>query len=217
MCLKVCPYSAIRLDPETQIAQVTQASCSGCGTCVAECPFLALTQRHFTDQQIYAQIDAITEEAPETKAVAFCCNWCSYAGADFAGVSRMQYPTPIRIIRTMCSGRISTDFIEYAFRRGVAAVLVSGCHIGDCHYINANRQTEKRVNRTWKKMDRLGLDKNRLQLAWISAAEGNLFAKKMKEMAEIIKGVGPSEIEKTKLVLVPSKKGKGKAKEEEPS
>ena len=67
--------------------------------------------RHFTDQQIYAQIDAITEEAAETKAVAFCCNWCSYAGADFAGVSRMQYPAPIRIIRTMCSGRISTDFI----------------------------------------------------------------------------------------------------------
>ena len=118
LCLKVCPYSSIRQDPETQIAQVTQASCAGCGTCVAECPFSAITQRHFTDQQIYAQIDAITEEAPENKAVAFCCNWCSYAGADFAGVSRMQYPAPIRIIRTMCSGRISTEFIEYAFRRG---------------------------------------------------------------------------------------------------
>ena len=144
----------------------------------------------------------------EPKIVAFCCNWCSYAGADFAGVSRMQYPAPIRIIRTMCSGRISTDFVEYAFRRGVAAVLVSGCHIGDCHYINANRQTEKRVTRIWKKLDRLGLDKNRLQLAWISAAEGNLFAKKMREMAEIIKGVTPSEIEKTKQMLVPKKKGK---------
>jgi heterodisulfide reductase subunit A2 len=213
MCVKVCPYSAIRPDPETQIAQVTQASCAGCGTCVAECPFSAITQRHFTDQQIYAQIEAITEEAAETKAVAFCCNWCSYAGADFAGVSRMQYPAPVRIIRTMCSGRISTDFVEYAFRRGAAAVLVSGCHIGDCHYINANRQTEKRVNRLWKKMERLGLDKNRLQLAWISAAEGNLLAKKMKEMAEIIQGVTPEEIEKTKQVLVPKKKGKGEATE----
>ncbi|MCJ7833440.1 MAG: hydrogenase iron-sulfur subunit, partial [Deltaproteobacteria bacterium] len=209
LCIKVCPFSAIREDPETQIAQVTQASCVGCGTCVAECPFSAITQRHFTDQQIVAQIDAVTEEAAGTKAVAFCCNWCSYAGADFAGVSRMQYPPPIRIIRTMCSGRISTDFIEYALRRGAAAVLVSGCHIGDCHYINANHQTEKRVNRVWKKMERLGLDKNRLQLAWISAAEGNLFARKMKEMDEIIKGVTAEEIEKTKQVLVPKKKGKG--------
>lgn len=213
MCVKVCPYSAIRQDPESQIAQVTQASCAGCGTCVAECPFSAIMQRHFTDQQIYAQIDAITEEKPETKAVAFCCNWCSYAGADFAGVSRMQYPAPIRIIRTMCSGRISGDFVEYAFRRGAAAVLVSGCHIGDCHYINANHQTEKRVKRLWKKMERLGLDTTRLQLAWISAAEGNIFAKKMKEMAEIINGVSPEEIEKTKQLLVPKKKGKGESSE----
>jgi heterodisulfide reductase subunit A len=210
LCLKVCPYSAIRQDPETQIARVTEASCAGCGTCVAECPFSAITQRHFTDEQIYAQIDAITEEAPETKAVAFCCNWCSYAGADFAGVSRFQYPSPVRIIRTMCSGRISTAFIEYAFRRGAAAVLVSGCHLGDCHYINANYQTEKRVKKVWKKMERLELDKNRLQLAWISAAEGNLFARKMEEMARIIQTVGPEEIEKTKSLMVPSKKGKEK-------
>ena len=151
----------------------------------------------------------MTNDEFEPLIISFCCNWCSYAGADFAGVSRMQYPTPIRIIRTMCSGRISTDFIEYAFRKGAAAVLVSGCHIGDCHYINANHQTEKRVNRVWKKMERLGLDKNRLQLAWISAAEGNLFARKMKEMDEIIKGVTAEEIEKTKQVLVPKKKGKG--------
>ena len=217
MCLKVCPYSAIRQDPETQIAQVTQASCAGCGTCVAECPFSAITQRHFTDQQIYAQIEAITEEAPETKAVAFCCNWCSYAGADFAGVSRFQYPPPVRIIRTMCSGRVSPDFIEYAFRRGAAAVLVSGCHIGDCHYINANHQTEKRVKKVWKKMERLGLDQNRLQLAWISAAEGNLLAGKMQEMNGIIEAVTAEEIQKTRELLVPTKKAKGKLKEEDPS
>jgi heterodisulfide reductase subunit A len=217
MCLKVCPYSAIRQDPETQIAQVTQASCAGCGTCGAECPFSAITQRHFTDQQIYAQIEAITEEAPETKAVAFCCNWCSYAGADFAGVSRFQYPPPVRIIRTMCSGRVSTGFIEYAFRRGAAAVLVSGCHIGDCHYINANHQTEKRVKKVWKKMERLGLDPNRLQLAWISAAEGNLLARKMQEMDGIIEAVTAEEIQKTRELLVPTKKAKGKLKEEDPS
>jgi heterodisulfide reductase subunit A len=110
----------------------------------------------------------------------------------------------------MCSGRISTHFIETAFRRGAAAVLVSGCHIGDCHYINANHQTEKRVKKVWKKMERLGLDPNRLQLAWISAAEGIQFTKKIKELDEIIGTVTPEEINKTKEVLVPDKKEKKK-------
>jgi heterodisulfide reductase subunit A len=122
----------------------------------------------------------------------------------------MQYPTAVRIIRTMCSGRISTQFIETAFRRGAAAVLVSGCHIGDCHYINANHQTEKRVKKVWKKMERLGLNQNRLQLAWISAAEGIQFSKKIKEMVEIIGTVTLEEINQTKEVLVPDKKEKKK-------
>jgi heterodisulfide reductase subunit A len=208
LCTKVCPFNAIHQDPETKIAQVTQASCAGCGTCVAECPFSALSQRHFTDQQIMAQIDAITETDPEKKVVAFCCNWCSYAGADFAGVSRLQYPAPARIIRTMCSGRISTALIEHAFRRGAGAVLVSGCHINDCHYINANVQTEKRVKKVWKKMERLGLDRNRLQLAWISAAEGLHFARKIKELEEILRGVTAEEIENSRRLLVPDKKGR---------
>jgi len=156
--------------------------------------------RHFTDEQIYAQIDAITEVDADKKIVAFCCNWCSYAGADFAGVSRMQYPPNVRIIRTMCSGRVATKFVERAFARGAAAVLVSGCHIGDCHYINANIQTQKRVERLWKKMERLGLNKDRLQLAWISAAEGEKFASKIKEMQDTVSKVTKKEIEKSKTM-----------------
>jgi heterodisulfide reductase subunit A len=157
--------------------------------------------RHFTDKQLYAQINAATEVDPDKKIVAFCCNWCSYAGADFAGVSRMQYPTSVRIIRTMCSGRISPKFIEYAFARGAAAVLVAGCHLNDCHYIDANYQTKRRVEKLWKKMNRLGLDKNRLQLAWISAAEGEKFASKIKEMQKIVEGATEQEIEKTVEIL----------------
>jgi heterodisulfide reductase subunit A len=156
--------------------------------------------RHFTDEQINAQIDAITEKDADKKIVAFCCNWCSYAGADFAGVSRMQYPPNVRVIRTMCSGRVSPKFVERAFARGAAAVLVSGCHIGDCHYINANLQTQKRVERLWKKMERLGLNKDRLQLAWISAAEGEKFASKIREMQDVVKKVTKEEIEKSKAM-----------------
>jgi len=206
LCAKVCPYHAIIVNKEQKKAEVIEAACSGCGVCGAECPFGAIEMSHFGDEQIYAQIDAVTEENADKKILAFCCNWCSYAGADFAGVSRMQYPTSVRIIRTMCSGRVSTKFVERAFARGVAAVLVAGCHLNDCHYIDANYQTKRRVEKLWKKMERLELDKNRLQLAWISAAEGEKFASKIKEMQEIVDGVTKEEIEKTVKTLTPKKK-----------
>ena len=206
LCARVCPYNAIIVNKEQKKSEVIEAACAGCGTCGAECPFDAIEMRHFTDEQIYAQIDAATEENANKKIIAFCCNWCSYAGADFAGVSRMQYPTSVRIIRTMCSGRIATKFVERAFTRGVAAVLVAGCHLNDCHYIDANYQTKKRVEKLWKKMERLELDKNRLQLAWISAAEGEKFASKIKEMQEIVDCVTKEEIEKTVKSLTPKKK-----------
>jgi len=198
MCVKVCPFNAILFNKDLKKVNMVEAACSGCGTCSAECPFNAITMRHFTDDQILAQIDAATEFDAEKKIVAFCCNWCSYAGADFAGVSRMQYPTNVRVIRTMCSGRVAPKFVERTFARGAAAVLVAGCHIGDCHYINANHQTKKRVERLHSKMERLGLDKNRLQLTWISAAEGERFASKIKEMQSIVANVTNEEIEKSK-------------------
>jgi heterodisulfide reductase subunit A len=100
----------------------------------------------------------------------------------------------------MCSGRVAPKFVERALARGAAAVLVSGCHIGDCHYINANIQTQKRVERLWKKMERLGLNKDRLQLAWISAAEGEKFASKIKEMQNVVGKVTKEEIEKSKTM-----------------
>ena len=201
LCVKVCPYNALTLDKEKKRVAVIEAACGGCGTCAAECTFGALTQSHFTDEQIIAQIDAMTEHDADKKTVAFCCNWCSYAGADFAGVSRMQYPAHARIIRTMCSGRVSIKFIERSFARGAAAVLVSGCHIGDCHYINANYQTQKRVERMWKKMEQNGLNKERLQLLWASAAEGEKFATKIREMQFIVENVKAEEIEKTQKVF----------------
>jgi heterodisulfide reductase subunit A len=205
LCARVCPYNAINVDKKNKKAEVIEAACAGCGTCGAECRFEAIEMRHFTDKQINAQIDVATEEKADKKIIAFCCNWCSYAGADFAGVSRMQYPPNVRIIRTMCSGRVSSKFVERAFFRGAATVLVAGCHLNDCHYIDANYQTKKRVERLWKKMDRLGLDKSRLHLAWISAAEGQKFASKIKEMQKVVEGVSKEEIEKTIISLTPRK------------
>jgi len=201
LCVKVCPYNAITLNKDLKRIELIEAACGGCGTCAAECPFGALTQKHFTDEQIIAQVDAVTENIPEKKIVAFCCNWCSYAGADFAGVSRMQYPPNVRIIRTMCSGRVAPKFVERAFARGAAAVLVAGCHLGDCHYINANYQTQKRVERLQKKMEQSGLNKERLQLLWASAAEGERFASKIREMKNIVDGVTSKEVEASQKVF----------------
>lgn len=198
LCARVCPYNAIEVDAKKKIpAHVIEAACAGCGTCGAECRFDAISMNHFTDEQIIAQIDALTEENADKKIIAFCCNWCSYAGADFAGVSRIQYPPLVRIIRSMCSGRISENFVLHAFKRGAAAVLVAGCHLDDCHYIDANYQTKKRVERLWKKLEKAGIEKERLQLAWISAAEGNKFANTIKRMEKIVNKVSGKEIEET--------------------
>jgi len=201
LCVKVCPFHTISLNEKTKKAEVVEAACQGCGTCGAECFREALEMRHFTDGQIYAQIDAATELEPERKIVAFCCNWCSYAGADMAGTSRIQYPPSVRIIRTMCSGRVSWKHIDRAFARRAGAVLVSGCHLGDCHYMNANYETKRRIEMYWERMTRLGLDTNRLQLAWISAAEGDKFASKATEMHQFLCTVKKEEIEKAASLL----------------
>lgn len=219
ICANVCPYHAIIADKEKRTpAVVIEASCAGCGTCAAECPFGAITMRHFEDAQIIAQIDAILEEDPMEKIVVFACNWCSYAGGDFAGISRLQYPPNARLIRTMCSGRVDQEFVLHAFRKGAPLVLVSGCHFADCHYIDANRWTQRRVEKLWDKLEREGIRPERLQLEWISAAEGQKFARVMREIEELRKAVTPEEVEETKRILTekakkPKKKPK-KAKKE---
>ena len=118
----------------------------------------------------------------------------------------MQYPTNVRIIRTMCSGRVSPKLIEHAFSKGAGAVLVAGCHPGDCHYIDANVQTQKRVEKLWKKMERVGVDRDRLQLLWASAAEGEKIASKIKQMQSILKKATVADIKKTKGIFAPDKK-----------
>jgi heterodisulfide reductase subunit A len=202
ICAKVCPYNAIIFDNDKkQIPKVVEAACAGCGTCGAECPFDAIEMRHFTDAQIITQIDAMLDENPMDKVVVFACNWCSYAGADFAGTSRFQYPASPRLIRTMCSGRVDSEFVLHAFRKGAPVVLVSGCHFGDCHYIDANHWTAKRIEKLKKRLEKMGIRSERLQLEWISAAEGQRFRRVMEHMEELRKTVTPEEIQETIRLL----------------
>ncbi len=138
-------------------AKVIMAACAGCGACAAECRFDAITIRGFMDDQIMSQIDSALAVDPQNKIVSFLCNWCSYAASDVAGISRMQYPANNRFIRVMCSARVTEKFIWHAFKLGAPLVLLSGCHIGDCHYITANHSTQKRADRMWDAMEKLGI------------------------------------------------------------
>jgi len=128
----------------------------------------------------------------EPKIVAFLCNWCSYGAADMAGTSRIQYPPNVRVIRFMCSGRIDPNFVLEAFLRGADGVMMTGCHIGDCHYIDGNYKTAHRYEFLKHYLDIMGIGSQRLQLEWCSAAEGNKFAEKVTEFTDRIRELGPS-------------------------
>ena len=202
-CTSVCPFGAVHWEKK-QVAHITSAACSGCGTCAAECKYAAIEMRHFSDQAIYAQIDAMLDDAMDT-VVTFACNWCSYAGADTAGVSRMAYPPNARIIRTMCSGRVSPEFVWYAFRKGAPVVLVSGCHYVDCHYIDANRSTTRRLDGLWDGLEKAGTRPERLQLEWCSAAEGARWQTIMQEAERKRVDVTIEEVKQTCQTLSEAK------------
>jgi F420-non-reducing hydrogenase iron-sulfur subunit len=128
----------------------------------------------------------------EPKIIAFCCNWCSYAGADLAGVSRLQYPPNIRIIRVMCSSMVHPNLVIDALTKGIDGVIMCGCHPGDCHYIEGNIVAQSRAEAINLMLEDFGLEEERFRLEWVSASEGPRFAQVMKEMVETIRNVGPN-------------------------
>jgi len=130
----------------------------------------------------------------EPKIVAFLCNWCSYAGADLAGVSRIQYPPNLRVVRVMCTGRIHPTFVLEALTDGADGVLVSGCHPGDCHYISGNYKAQRRIILLKEAVKQFGLEPERVRLEWISASEGDKFARAVTEMIDEIRKLGPNPL-----------------------
>jgi heterodisulfide reductase subunit A len=203
ICVRACPYTAISAE-EKQAAVVNPAMCHGCGTCVAECPTDAITQKHFTDEQIFSQIRKALADDAENKIMGFLCNWCCYAGADLAGTSRFEYPPHIRVIRVMCSGRVDRDFVLEAFRLGAGMVFVGACHLPtDCHYISGNWKMKTRMEALHRMLTKLGMSSERLRVAYVSAAEGLIFANTMKEMARQIEDLGEDTVKAENAKLKP--------------
>ena len=130
----------------------------------------------------------------EPRIIAFLCNWCTYAGADLAGTSRLQYPPNVRIIRLMCSGALDPVYVIKALLEGADGVFIGGCHPGDCHYQNGNYKARRRVAILNKILEQTGFDPERVWLRWISASEGRLFADTMTELVETIRAKGPNPL-----------------------
>ena len=133
------------------------------------------------------------EKEAEPKIVAFLCNWCSYAGADLAGVSRLQYPPNIRVIRVPCSGRVNPLFILRALRQGADGVLVSGCHPGDCHYLSGNYFARRKFALLKNLLEYVGIEPGRVQFSWVSASEGGKFSQLVSEVTQEVKALGQNQ------------------------
>jgi len=130
----------------------------------------------------------------EPKIVGFCCNWCAYAGADLAGINRFQYPPNLRMIRLMCSGAVAPVYVLEAFQKGADGVFIGGCHPRDCHYLEGNYKTLRRILLLKKLLPQLGIEPERLKLEWVSAAEGQRFAQVVTDFISEIKKLGPSPL-----------------------
>jgi F420-non-reducing hydrogenase iron-sulfur subunit len=139
----------------------------------------------------------MAEKEYEPKILGFFCNWCTYAGGDLAGVSRLQYPPNLRVIRVMCSGTVSPHHLLRALQKGADGVLIGGCHIGDCHYLRGNFMTIKRIRFLQDLLKFTGYEPERLHLEWISAAEGPKFAETVRNFTEKIKKLGPSRLKRS--------------------
>lgn len=198
-CVVSCIFNAIEALP-FGLPKIVEANCKGCGVCASECPMGAMQLKHFKDDQIIAAIEALFESKKLTKLdksfkpliLCFACQWCSYSAADLAGVSRIQYPPNIRVLRVPCSGRVDVLHVLKAFQSGADGVIITGCLIGDCHYIDGNVKAKDRVNVMKKSLASLGIDPERLEIGFASSSEGQKFSAMMTDFVKKIEKLGPN-------------------------
>jgi heterodisulfide reductase subunit A len=198
-CLVSCVFNAIEASP-FGLPRVREANCKGCGVCASECPVGAMQLKHYKDDQITATIEALfdserpIEPAKVFKPVILCfaCQWCSYAAADLAGVSRIQYPPNVRVLRVPCSGRVDVLHVLRAFQRGADGVIITGCLIGDCHYVDGNVKAKERVDVIKKCLQSQGVDPRRLEIGFASSSEGQKFANIITSFVKEIEKLGPN-------------------------
>jgi len=196
-CVSICEYNAPKMVQSTHgriVAEIDPILCKGCGTCSARCPARAIEVNGFTREQTVAMIKAALEKprGDKPKAIAFLCNWCAYAGANTAGVSRFQYPPAVRIIRTMCSGMVDPIYVFYSFMQGADGVVIGGCKKGDCHYIFGNINADETLDKLSEMLRTTVIDPEKFLTLWISAGEGKTFAEKIEEFTEKLKTLGPN-------------------------
>ena len=200
-CVVSCIFNAVDAEP-FGLPSIVEANCKGCGVCAAECPMGAMQLVHFTDEQILAAIEALfkskkfasSSDGFEPLVLCFACQWCSYGAADLAGVSRIQYPPNVRILRVPCSGRVDVLHVVKAFQKGADGVIVTGCHIGDCHYIDGNVKAKDRIEVLKKSLEVFGIEPERLEIGFASSSEGQKFAKMMTNFVEKIRKLGPNPL-----------------------
>ena len=208
-CENVCAYKAITRKDLTdrdgnrvrQVADINKGLCQGCGACAVTCRSKTIEVAGYTDEQLYQEINAltdlrkITDEASgdtwEPVVCSFLCNWCSYAGADLCGMSRLEYPANIHIIKVPCSGKVDPTFILKAFERGADLVTASGCHPGDCHYSTGNYHARRKLKATRELLGFMGIDPRRFQISWVSAAEGAKWAEVARDITKLATELGP--------------------------
>lgn len=187
LCEQICSFKAITIDKETRKAHVNLPVCTGCGACVSMCHAGALSIPGFSKDQISAQIDkALLPKKQQPLIVAFLCNWCSYAGADLAGTSKIQYPSNVRVIHVMCTAMINPEYVFEAFLRGADGVLVAGCYPQDCHYGTGFDKADTRMKSVREMLEELDVDQAQFRVESISAGEGEKFATVLREFVETL-------------------------------
>ncbi|MDX1799240.1 MAG: hydrogenase iron-sulfur subunit, partial [Candidatus Lokiarchaeia archaeon] len=214
LCENICMFNALKVEGKELF--ITPANCTGCGACAAMCPEDALYIPGFTKNQISSQIKSIlTKKSEFPLIIAFLCNWCSYMGADLAGVSKLIYPTNVRTIHVMCTAMINPSLIFESLFYGADGVLIAGCHEQDCHYQEGFIKAKTRYASIREMLIEAGINENRVKIVSISAGEGEKYAKIIKEFKEQIENVGP--IQPQEYIKPPSTKKpvKDKAKLDE--